>query len=138
MPTSISRALRTRQTLFIAIALALAAFILYEIVRGSVPWYDALGAYIVGLPIGYLLGRMLKVRWHEGDQQAISETDAAGTIALVVYIAFAASREWILEHWFAAAIVLPISLAIAAGILLGRYLAIQRSINKVLAVAQPN
>ena len=47
-------------------------------------------------------------------------------------VAFAVTREWILGHWFAAAIVLPISLALAAGLLLGRYIGIQRSINRVL------
>ncbi|HVW82574.1 MAG TPA: hypothetical protein VHC68_01345 [Candidatus Paceibacterota bacterium] len=132
MANSVSRRLSVRQTLFLGIASLLTLFLLYELARGAVPWYDVLGAYLAGLPIGYALGRMLKVRWHESDEQAISETDAAGTIALVVYIAFAASREWILGHWFAAALVLPISLALAAGLLLGRYLAIRDSINRVL------
>lgn len=133
MPEPVSRMLRTRQTIFLVISSLLALFILYEIFAGSLPWYDALGAYVIGLPIGYLLGRMLKVRWRESDEQAISESDAAGTIAIVVYIGFAASREWILGHWFAAAVVLPLSLSIASGILLGRYLAIRLSINRVLA-----
>lgn len=133
MATSlVSKRLRVRQTIFIIIALLLAAFILYDVIVNAVPWYDALGAYIIGLPIGYLLGRAIKVRWHETDEQAISETDVAGTIALVIYIAFAATREWILGHWFAAAIVLPISLALASGLLLGRYLGMQRSIRRVL------
>lgn len=132
MQNPISKRLRTRQAIFVVIAVALAAFILYDVIENAVPWYDALGAYIIGLPLGYLLGRAIKVRWHETNEQAISETDAVGTIALVIYIAFAATREWILGHWFAAAIVLPISLALAAGLLLGRYLGIQRSINRVL------
>lgn len=132
MQNSISKRLRTRQAIFIVIAILLALFILYDIVVNAVPWYDAAGAYIIGLPIGYLLGRAIKIRWHETNEQAISETDAAGTIALVLYIAFAVTREWILGHWFAAAIVLPISLALAAGLLLGRYIGIRESINRVL------
>jgi hypothetical protein len=118
--------------MFIILAVLLTAFLLYELFVGAVPWYDAVGAYLIGLPLGYLLGRALKIRWHDTDAQAIAENDAIGTIALVVYIAFAVSREWILGHWFAAAIVLPISLALAAGLLLGRYIAIERSINRVL------
>jgi hypothetical protein len=136
MPSHVSRRLAIRQALFIGIAILLTLFVLYEVIFNAVPWYDLFGAYVVGLPIGHALGRMLKIRWHESDEQAISETDAAGTIALVLYIAFAASREWILGHWFAAALVLPISLALAAGLLLGRYLAIRNSVNRVLRAQQ--
>jgi hypothetical protein len=130
--SSVSKRLRTRQTMFIWIAALLAAFILYEIVVSVVPWYYALGAYIIGIPLGYLLGRAMKIRWHETDEQAISENDIIGTIALVLYVLFALSREWILGQWFAAALVLPLSLALASGLLLGRYFGIQRSINRVL------
>lgn len=68
MANLVSRRLSVHQTLFLGIASLLTLFLLYELARGAVPWYDVLGAYLAGLPIGYalaaglLLGRYLAIR----------------------------------------------------------------------------
>jgi uncharacterized membrane protein len=128
----VSDRLRARLVLFFFISLALIGFIIYEVVIGDGTWWMALSSLVVGAVVGFLYGRFARVRWHPSQEQIIMQYDTVGIVIIMLYLAFSLSRDWILGHFFAGAALETITLAVAAGILFGRFFGLHIAIMRVL------
>ena len=131
--TRVSRTLRTRLTLFLVIGIAIFAFILYDVFDGVLTPSLAVLAIVIGGVIGFFLGRVRSVKRHEKTNEIVSELDIAGIIAIIVYIAFDVSRDWIFGHFIQGPALSAFTLAILSGALFGRFLGMRVSINRLLA-----
>lgn len=121
-----------RLGIFLVIALAIIGIVITDILAGDLSWWLAVAGFIVGTGIGYLLGRMLTVRWHETKQKAVMEMDIAGFVALGLYLLFRYGGNFVLSEWLTGAALSTLSLAILAGALLGRFLGLRISILKLV------
>ncbi len=126
-----------RQRIFQLISVALLGFIAYDTYLGYVSWWQALLAIIVGLGLGFVMGRLMKVRWDADDERVVTQMDVIGVIAIVAYIILALLRNAVLSQWLSGSALTTISLSLVAGILYGRYLGMRRSIRKVLKENAP-
>lgn len=125
--------LRTRLWIFFAIAIVLAAFIIYDIAIGTLAWWLAAAGLILGTVVGIVLGRMVTIVWHETEEHVISQLDVAGYIAIGLYVVFAASREALFGLWLHGPALTAFTLAVASGLLFGRFLGMLLSIGRTLA-----
>ncbi|HEV7121242.1 MAG TPA: hypothetical protein VGN56_00280 [Candidatus Paceibacterota bacterium] len=129
--------LHTRQRMFQAIAGILLLFILYELYIGTIRWWLALIAIAIGLVLGFIMGRLVRVRWDDEAQRVVTQMDVIGVIVIVAYIAVAFLRNYLLGQWLTGAALTAASLSLAAGLLYGRYLGMRRSIQKVISANAP-
>jgi hypothetical protein len=124
--------LKNRLWIFFGIAVVIAGFILYDVVSGTLAWWLALLGLAAGAVIGAVLGRMVTIVWHETEEHVISQLDTAGYIAIGLYIAFAVSREWIFGHWLHGTALTAFTLAVASGLLFGRFIGMLASVRRVI------
>lgn len=110
--------------------------IVYHIFRDGVSPLWALGGFIPGLAIGFVLTRTKVLSWEPSEQVVVGTTDAVGIVILVVYILFILFRDRIIgsEVHDAAAVSL-IGLALTAGAMLGRIYFTLRGIRNILVAA---
>lgn len=127
------RGLRARLIIFLVIALAIFVIVVRDVAAGDLSWALAVIGIVIGLGIGYLLGRILTVRWHETKQRAVMEMDVAGFIAIILYVALRLAENWLFGHWLTGAALSTLSLAFLAGVLFGRFLGLNVSVRKVIA-----
>lgn len=128
----IDRRLLFRLGIFLVIALAILGIVVRDVIAGDLSVWLAILGFVIGSGIGYVLGRMLTVRWHETKQKAVTEMDIAGFIALGIYIAFRLGENWLLEHWLSGVALSTLSLAVLGGALLGRFLGLRTSVVKLI------
>lgn len=128
----VDRKLLVRLSIFLGIAVAMVGIVGSDVVHGDLSWQFAGFGFLSGGVIGYILGRILTVRWHETKRKAFMEMDITGFIAIGVYIALRLSEDYVLGEWFTGAALSTLSLAVLAGALFGRFLGLRVSIAKLI------
>lgn len=121
-----------RQLIYLIAAAVLTALIIYDMATGAVGWYFEVLAYAIGTLVGYGYGRLARVRWHETDEHVMIQNDAVSILIIIAYLVLRSGSDFLLRDWFTGAALSAITFAFLAGILLGRYLGIIRSIYRVL------
>ncbi len=129
----IDRKLFNRLRIFFVIVMVLSGLMLYDILKGILGIELSLGGFILGLLPGFIASRMFFIYWHEENAKVVSRLDAIGIVILLLYVAFALSRKWILGHWLSGAALTAFTFSILAGIMLGRLLGMRLNIRKVLS-----
>lgn len=115
----VDRKLRIRLGIFVLIALVLLGLAAYDVVRGDLAWWEAVLTLVMGLGIGYLFGRAVKIRWHESEEKVITQMDLLG-------------------EFFTGAVLTAITLAAVSGILIGRFLGMRQNIRRTLSEERPS
>ncbi len=128
----VDRKLRIRMAIFLLIALVLLGVVLRDVWLAILAAWVAAIALLAGLAIGYIMGRLVNIRWHEDEEKVVTRMDIAGGIAIGIYIVLALSRSWLLGHWFAGVALTAITFATAAGVLMGRFLGMRTNILRAL------
>lgn len=128
----IDRGLLFRLSIFLVIALIIFGVVLRDVYEGLLTWQLAVVGIGIGAVIGYILGRILTVSWHETKQKAVLEMDVVGIIAIILYVALRVSENWLFGHWLSGAALSTLSLAVLAGVLLGRFLGLRISVMKLI------
>ncbi len=128
----ISNRLKTRSALFLLIAIVMLGIMAYDVIRGDAAWWMALAGIAVGLVIGFIFGRLARVRWHETEEKIVMQNDAMSVVLIVVYIGLAMLRNVLLHDILSGAALLAVTFALASGILFGRFLGMHISIMRVL------
>lgn len=128
----VSRRLQYRIVVFLVIGIFLLGLFLYDLLLGEVSWPIGIGALIVGCIIGYMYGRLTRIIWHESREQIVMQVDIVYFILIGGYIALSIARETLLKDFLSGAALLAVSYAVAAGILLGRFLGVHGKIMHTL------
>ncbi len=124
--------LRLRLGIYLTIAIAVGAFVVYNSFRNSIPGIFAAAGVAIGLGIGFLASRIHKIRWSEKADKAIARVDVFGFFILVLYLLFEVYRERIVGHFLKEADVTVTSFSILAGVMYGRVLGIRGNVLRVL------
>jgi hypothetical protein len=104
---------------------------LWHIITDDASILGSIIGLCVGIGLGFIVARMVKITWDEQIEQVIGTFDAVGIVILILYILFEINREKIVAHFVGDASILAVSFAVLAGIMYGRVLGIRGKIKKV-------
>ena len=126
------RKLLWRLKIFFVLFAGLLSVIVYEISRHHITGPTAVGAMMIGMMLGAAFVRRKRIYWQEETSKVIARMDRIGVVLLAIYIAFAITRHFLLEHWVHGSQVLGFSVSLAAGTMLGRLLSMRSQIRQIL------
>jgi hypothetical protein len=124
--------LRTRLLIFAVGGIILLGLIGYDIAIGIISWEIGIISLIVGLLIGYIYGRLARVRLHETTQQVVMQYDIITYVIIAGYIVLSYFRDILLSDYLSGAALEAVSLALVSGILIGRIFGLNIAILKLL------
>ncbi len=112
------------------------AILFYEISKNYIAGYLAIGGFILGFTIGYIIGnRMHYISWDTEAEKVVGKMDRIGIIILIIYILFAITRRWIFSHWLEGHALSAFVLSISCGAIISRLWFIRRKIREALKKA---
>ena len=128
----VDRTLFVRLVIFFAIAVVMTSLVFHDVLASELPLWVALVGFLGGLAIGYILSHMFKVTWNRRKKKAVMTLDVAGVSALLLYFALRFGENAVLGEWFSGEALSTVSLAVFAGALLGRFLGLHISVEKLV------
>ena len=128
----VERKLLLRLKLFFAVFALLVSIIFYEVARHHIGGATAIGAMMLGMMIGGVFVRRKRIYWEEETSRVIARMDRIGVVLLVIYLAIAVVRHFMLEHWVQGGQLLGFSFSLAAGTMFGRLLSMRSQIRQIL------
>ena len=128
----VERKLIIRLKLFFGLFALLVIIILYEVARRHLNGTTAIGAIMLGMMAGAIFVRRKRIYWEEETSRVIARMDRIGVILLVLYIAIAIIRHFLLGHWLRGNQLVGFSFSLAAGTMLGRLLSMRSQIRQIL------
>jgi hypothetical protein len=128
----VERKLLNRLKLFFLIFALLVVAIFYEVARQHISSSASIGAIMMGMLLGGVFVRRKKIYWEEETSRVIARMDRIGVILLILYIAIAVLRHFLVDHWFHGKQVIGFSFSVAAGTMLGRVLSMRSQIRQIL------
>ena len=128
----VERKLLLRLKLFFAIFALLIVVIFYEVGHGHIGATTSVGAIMLGMMLGAIFVRRKRIYWEEETSRVIARMDRIGVVLLVLYIAIAIIRRYLLGHWLHGNQLIGFSFSLAAGAMLGRLLSMRSQIRQIL------
>lgn len=113
-------------------AFVLAGFIVYDALTVDLVFWPIVIAAIVGLLVGYAVGRMFLLTWHQDTNKVIMRMDRLSLLLIALYVAFRIVSSRFLGDYFDGMELTVLSFAALGGILIGRFLSMWRSIRRIL------
>jgi len=120
-----------RLRMFLLIMTIMCGIVVYDVVTAVIGWL-ALAGIAVGVALGYVVGYLSELRWHEETSKVIGRMDKVGGVALALYMLFSFSRRWIFGHWIHGPALTAFSFSIVMGVMLGRFLSTRTKIIRIL------
>lgn len=124
--------LARRIKLYLFISLAMIGIVVYEVITTGLNPFIALGLGIGGIVIGFFLSRMFQIFWDKKEQIITSRIDKIGWILLWLYMVFSLSRHFLISYFVQASFVSAITFSIVAGVMIGRFLGIRKTVMRIL------
>lgn len=128
----IDKKLRFKLKIYFAISVVMLGIVLYEFFSGKVDLSFVLIGLGLGVSIGVVVARISLVLWHKNAKKVISQLDVVGGVILVLYIALSIFRGTIVSHFVQGSQVTGASLALVAGIMIGRVFGTGQQIVNIL------
>lgn len=128
LDTKLSR----RMKIYFFLSIIMTLIMVYEVI---ITWYDPLYAILFfggSILIGFVVSRMFKVFWNPDEQLVTSRIDTLGWIILWCYIVFAFARHYLLGEFIKNSFVIVVTFAIIAGVMIGRFVGMRRTVYKTL------
>lgn len=133
----IHKKLINRLRIFAIILTIIASIVAYKIFKGEISLSSATLGFLLGTGIGLIFGRMLKIYWHPETEKIITRLDKTAIGLLIIYIVIEFGRKWFFSHWLHGTTLNAFVLIFAAGLFLGRLLAMIKTIRKILKAKSP-
>lgn len=128
----VERKLLLRLKLFFGVFALLVVIIFYEVARRHITGPTAIGAIMLGMMIGAAFVRRKRIYWEEETSRVIARMDRIGIILLILYIAAAIVKHFLLDHWVRGGQLIGFSFSLAAGTMLGRLISVRSQIRQIL------
>ncbi len=118
--------------IFGLVSLALLAGVCYDAYLGQIGIALVLAGLIAGIAIGYVVGRIFKLAWHEDTRKVVMSLDRMSFVLIGVYVLFRIFSEQLLGNYIQGAALSAFTFALLAGILVGRFASIWRGVRRIL------
>lgn len=132
MRAHIDRLLIFRLSFFVLLFIIMMGLMCYDIYAGIIGAGLSLLGFFLGLGVGFGSQRVFQIKWHKKEKKVTSKIDKLGLAVLVPYLTFTISRHFIFQYWFKGQVLYAFTFSFVAGVMLGRVLAMSRSIKKIL------
>jgi hypothetical protein len=130
---SVSPKLHKKLLLYILIFLIGAGIVIFDIFTKREPLSYPLSGFIIGVLIGLITGRMYQIQWDDKTQQVITHIDLFGGIIFLIYMIFTLYKQDLIQLFTFGAAVTTTSIAVLAGVMLGRLLGIRKYVRKAIS-----
>jgi hypothetical protein len=124
--------LRTRLLIFAIGGIILLGLIGYDVSIHVISVEAGIISLIVGLVIGFIYGRLARVRFHKTTQQIVMRYDVITYVIIAAYILLSYFRDMLLSDYLSGAALEAVSLAVVSGVLIGRIFGLNIAILKLL------
>jgi hypothetical protein len=114
------------------VGVGLLAAVAYDALAGQIGLGLVAIGLIVGLIIGFAIGRIFKLAWHEDTRQVIMNLDKMSFVLIGVYIAFRVFGDELLKHYIQGSALSALTFALLSGILLGRLFSVWGGVRRIL------
>lgn len=117
---------------FIVIAIIMFGIVAFDVVQQHLnpSWIIAGG--VLGGFVGWLVGRIFLIGWHEDTQKVIISMDKMSILLIVAYVVFRLVSEHLLGEFIHGQELTMITYSFLGGIMVGRMLSIVRNVIRVL------
>lgn len=116
----LDKRLKFRLRIYFIISIVMIGVVAFEVLTGKVNPSFALVGILLGVVIGVVAARIFLISWHKDAKKVISRLDVIGGAILVLYIVFAVFRGKIIGNFVQGNQVTGVSLAVVAGMMIGR------------------
>lgn len=128
----LDKRLRFRLRIYFVISVIMIGVVIFEVLSGQVNLFLAFIGLVLGAVVGAIAARMFLLSWHKDAKKVISRLDIVGGAILVLYIVFAIFRGKIIGHFVQGTQATGTSLAVVAGIMVGRVFGTGQKIVNIL------
>lgn len=128
----IDKRLQMRLRIYFIIAAVLLCIVIYNIGKGDINFFAAVGALVTGAFIGIITSRMFHLSWDKDARKVVSRLDMFGGVVLVLYILFEVFRDRIVGLLIHGPEVAAASFTVLAGVMIGRVLGTRGRIRTIL------
>jgi hypothetical protein len=128
----IDKKLLFRLRMFVVVFLVMTGVVIFETYNLSVNPFISIGGLLLGIVIGFVMGRMYKLSWDKNESKVVGNLDRVGMIFLVVYIIFAIFRNRIFGNFIHGGSLSVFTLGLTAGSMFGRVLFARKGIVDLL------
>lgn len=122
-----------RFVIFSLIVLVLSFVVGYDVYTNVISIPLATVGILLGLIIGFLVGRMYKVDWHQKKKKVIANVDRTGAFIIVAYILLSILRVWLFKQWLHGPLLTAFTFSAITGIMAGRLMFLGLNVRKVLS-----
>lgn len=134
--THVDRRLRNQLRIFLVILAIMVVLDVVRIIRGGVNPFWAIGAFIAGLALGYVLSRTKVLGWDASEHAVTTSTTIAGVIILILYVVFILFKNKLVSAVIHdPSVVGVVGLSMTAGAMFGNISFTLRGIVRVLRLA---
>lgn len=128
----LDKKLRFRLRIYFIISVIMVGVVMFEVLSEKVSLSIASMGLVLGVFVGVAAARMFLLSWHKDAKKVISRLDIVGGTILILYIIFAIFRGKIISHFVQGSQVTGTSLAVVAGIMIGRVFGTGQKIISIL------
>lgn len=128
----LDKRIKLQLILYFVIFLGFIGVVIYHIARHDVGFLLPIIGLALGIGIGIFATRVFHISWDHGAQKVIARLDTVGIIIFILCIVLEFFQEKYLAYFIQGPLVLAISFAVFAGVMLGRLIGIRRKVREVL------
>ena len=118
--------------IFGLVSLGLLVAVFYDAVMGQIGVGFVVGGLVVGVGVGYVVGKIFKLAWHEDTLKVVMSLDKMSFVLIGLYVAFRIFGEQLLGHYIQGNALTAVSFAFLSGLLFGRLISIWNGVSYIL------
>jgi len=128
----IHKRLQMQLLIFAMITIIMLGIVIFDIFTSSISVVFAFIGLIFGSIIGFILGRMYIIQWHEEEEKVIVSMDKMSFIIIVLYIMFRVFEKELFKPYISSTMLGAFTFSILAGMMFGRFLSMRIKTKNVL------
>ncbi|HSW96597.1 MAG TPA: hypothetical protein VLF89_02095 [Candidatus Saccharimonadales bacterium] len=118
--------------IFGLISLIMMSIVGYDIMINNITFEIAFLGIGIGLLVGFAVGRMFAIKWHEDTEKVIIGMDKTSILIIIVYVVFRIFGNELLGQILHGNVLTAFTYCTIGGIMIGRFFSMTRSIRNIL------
>lgn len=128
----IHKRLLMQLSIFALVTVVMFGIVVFDILTSVLSLSLAIVGIGIGLIVGFILGRMYIIRWHEESEKVIVSMDKTSIIIIILYIAFRVFEKSLFSPYINSTMLGAFTFSVLAGIMFGRFFSMGTKTKKVL------